>query len=75
LVPTREPAERPQAGLAERRSGYVIILLGSLLGAVVPVIHFMGKGVAKPREFSRFLGYQKLTNKQRHLAGKIWLPK
>ena len=31
--------------LAERRSGYVIILLGSLLGLVVPVIHMMGKGV------------------------------
>jgi hypothetical protein len=31
--------------LAERRSGYVIILLGSLLGSGVPVIHFMGKGV------------------------------
>jgi hypothetical protein len=31
--------------LAERRSGYVIILLGSLLGSVMPVIHFMGKGV------------------------------
>ena len=31
--------------LAERRSGYVIILLGSLLGFVVPVIHMMGKGV------------------------------
>ena len=31
--------------LAERRSGYVIILLGSLLGSVVPVIHMMGKGV------------------------------
>jgi hypothetical protein len=31
--------------LAERRSGYVIILLGSLLGLGVPVIHFMGKGV------------------------------
>ncbi len=30
--------------LAERRSGYVIILLGSLLGAGVPVI-MMGKGV------------------------------
>ena len=33
--------------LAERRSGYVIILLGSLLGAGVPVIHMMGKGVGK----------------------------
>jgi len=31
--------------LAERRSGYVIILLGSLLGAGVPVVHMMGKGV------------------------------
>ena len=31
--------------LAERRSGYVIILLGSLLGLVVPFIHMMGKGV------------------------------
>ena len=29
--------------LAERRSGYVIILLGSLLGLVVPVIHMMGR--------------------------------
>jgi hypothetical protein len=31
--------------LAERRSGYVIILLASLLGSGVPIIHFMGKGV------------------------------
>ena len=31
--------------LAERRSGHVIILLGSLLGLAVPVIHMMGKGV------------------------------
>jgi hypothetical protein len=31
--------------LAERRSGYVIILLGSLLGLAVPVIHMMGRGV------------------------------
>ena len=31
--------------LGERRSGYVIILLGSLLGLVVPVIHMKGKGV------------------------------
>ena len=31
--------------LAERRSGCVIILLGSLLGLAVPVIHMMGKGV------------------------------
>ena len=31
--------------LAERRSGYVIILLGSLLGLVVPIIHMKGAGV------------------------------
>lgn len=31
--------------LAGRRSGYVIILLGSLLSLVVPVIHMKGKGV------------------------------
>jgi len=30
--------------LGERRSGYVIILLGSLLGAVVPVVHFRRTG-------------------------------
>lgn len=31
--------------LGERRSGYVIILLGSLLSLAVPVIHMKGKGV------------------------------
>jgi hypothetical protein len=31
--------------LAGRRSGYVIILLGSLLGLLVPVLHMTGKGV------------------------------
>jgi hypothetical protein len=31
--------------LAGRRSGYVIILLGSLLGLFVPYIHMKGKGV------------------------------
>ena len=31
--------------LAERRSGYFIILLASLLGLAVPVLHMMGKGV------------------------------
>ncbi len=31
--------------LAERRSGYVIILLGSLLGSLVPVVHMRGAGV------------------------------
>jgi hypothetical protein len=32
--------------LAERRSGYIIILLGSLLGSGVPVVHMMGSGLA-----------------------------
>lgn len=31
--------------LAERPSGYVILLLLSILGTLVPVIHMMGKGV------------------------------
>jgi hypothetical protein len=31
--------------LTERRSGYVIILLGSLLSLAVPVLHMKGKGV------------------------------
>ena len=31
--------------LAERRSGYVIVLLASLLGSLVPVIHMKGAGV------------------------------
>ena len=31
--------------LAERRSGYIIILLGSLLSLAVPVVHMKGKGV------------------------------
>jgi hypothetical protein len=33
--------------LAGRRSGYVIIFLGSFLGAVVPVIHMKGNGVGE----------------------------
>ena len=31
--------------LAERRSGYIIILLGSILGSGVPVVHMMGRGL------------------------------
>ncbi|HSK45258.1 MAG TPA: hypothetical protein VLA83_15375 [Candidatus Binatia bacterium] len=31
--------------LAERRSGYVIILLGSLLGLAIPVVHMKGAGL------------------------------
>jgi hypothetical protein len=31
--------------LPGRRSGYVIVLLGSLLGLIVPVVHMKGAGV------------------------------
>jgi len=43
--------------LAERRSGYVIILLASLLGSVVPVVHMKGAGLggAIPRSSGAFL--------------------
>jgi hypothetical protein len=33
--------------LTERRSGYIILLLASLLGSGIPVIHMMGKGVGE----------------------------
>jgi hypothetical protein len=35
--------------LAERRSGYIIMLLGSIFGAGVPVIHMMGTGLVGGR--------------------------
>jgi hypothetical protein len=35
--------------LAERRSGYVIMFLGSLLGSAVPVIHMTGAGLVGGR--------------------------
>ena len=31
--------------LAERRVGYIIILLASLMGSAVPVLHMMGNGI------------------------------
>src|SRR5258705_2605875 len=31
--------------LGERRSGYIIMLLGSLFSLVVPIVHMKGKGV------------------------------
>jgi hypothetical protein len=40
--------------LAGRRLGYVIILLGSLLGAGIPVIHMRGAGVGG--EFAKSSG-------------------
>jgi hypothetical protein len=42
--------------LAERRSGYVITLLGSLLGAFVPVIHFMSAGGVAGGEIAKSSG-------------------
>jgi hypothetical protein len=51
--------------LAERRSGYVIILLGSLLGSGVPVIHMMGRESAArspgPSEPSSSSGHSSLS--------------
>ena len=35
--------------LAERRSGYIIIFLGSLLGSVVPLAHMRGAGLVGGR--------------------------
>ena len=35
--------------LAERRSGYIIILLGSILGSGVPVAHMIGRGLVGGR--------------------------
>jgi hypothetical protein len=35
--------------LAERRSGYVIMLLGSILGSGVPVLHMTGSGLVGGR--------------------------
>ena len=42
--------------LSERRSGYVIILLGSLLGAIVPVVHFRGAGGVAGGEIAKSSG-------------------
>jgi hypothetical protein len=35
--------------LGERRTGYVIMLLGSLLGALIPVLHMTGSGLVGGR--------------------------
>ena len=42
--------------LGGRRSGYVIVLLGSLLGAVVPVVHFRGTGGVAAGEIAKSSG-------------------
>jgi len=35
--------------LTERRSGFIIMLLGALFGSAVPVIHMIGKGLVGGR--------------------------
>ena len=35
--------------LTERRSGYIIMLLGAILGSGVPVVHMMGAGLVGGR--------------------------
>jgi len=42
--------------LGGRRSGYVIVLLGSLLGAVVPVVHFRATGGVAAGEIAKSSG-------------------
>ena len=42
--------------LAGRRSGYAIILLGSLLGAVVPIVHFKSAGGVASGEIAKSTG-------------------
>ena len=42
--------------LAGRRSGYVIIFLGSLLGSLVPIVHFRGAGGVLGGEISQSSG-------------------
>ena len=43
--------------LAERRSGYIIMLLGSLLSLAVPVIHMKGKGVGVTSSLANSSGH------------------
>jgi hypothetical protein len=42
--------------LAQRRSGYVIVLLASLLGTYVPVLHFKAAGGVAGREIAKSNG-------------------
>jgi len=43
--------------LVERRSGYIIILLGSLLSSVVPLVHMQGKGVGLASRLANSSGH------------------
>ena len=42
--------------LAERRSGHIIMLVGSLLALLMPVIHVMGAGGIFHREMAKYSG-------------------
>lgn len=43
--------------LAERRSGYIIVLLFSILGTGIPVIHMMGKGIGLGTRLAKYGGH------------------
>jgi hypothetical protein len=43
--------------LFERRSGYIIMLLGSLFSLVVPVVHMKGRGVGVTSRLPNFTGH------------------
>jgi hypothetical protein len=43
--------------LAGRRSGYIIIILGSLLGLFVPYVHMRGKGVGVASSIANSSGH------------------
>ena len=43
--------------LCERRSGYIIMLLGSLFSLVVPIIHMKGRGVGITSRVPNFTGH------------------
>lgn len=43
--------------LAERRSGYIIVLLFSILGTGIPVIHMMGKGIGLGTRLAKYSGH------------------
>ena len=43
--------------LAERRSGYIIMFLGSLFSLVVPYVHMKGKGVGVTSSIGHSSGY------------------
>ena len=43
--------------LFERRSGYIILLLGSLFSLIVPIIHMKGRGVGVTSRVPNFTGH------------------